>query len=148
MMRDPIQALACFVPADGQTVYLYDGAGTRRLIPLAQAADGCYDETGRILFFTRLPFQGSHTKRYQGGTAQNSGDRDGQPEQGLRSRSEAFGSHHQASPLPKLEGAEHGRRGSSGPAPAQSRSTSLRGDNNEARRLVNRESQPGFEDAV
>ena len=26
---------------------------------------------GRTLFFTRLPFQGSYTKRYKGGTAQN-----------------------------------------------------------------------------
>jgi tricorn protease len=43
----------------------------RSLIPLAQAADGCYDEGGKVLFFTRLPFQGSHTKRYKGGTAQN-----------------------------------------------------------------------------
>jgi tricorn protease len=42
-----------------------------RLVPLAQAADGCYDAAGKTLFFTRLPFQGSHTKRYQGGTAQN-----------------------------------------------------------------------------
>jgi len=38
-------------------------------IPLAQAADGAYDEAGG-LYFTRLPFQGSHTKRYRGGTAQ------------------------------------------------------------------------------
>lgn len=44
---------------------------TRTLIPLAQASEGCYDPSGRTLFFTRLPFQGSHTKRYQGGTAQN-----------------------------------------------------------------------------
>ncbi|MHC5027244.1 MAG: S41 family peptidase, partial [Planctomycetota bacterium] len=40
-------------------------------VPLAQAANGTYEPTGRTLFFTRLPFQGSHTKRYQGGTAQN-----------------------------------------------------------------------------
>ena len=40
-------------------------------VPLAQAADGSYDATGQTLFFTRLPFQGSHTKRYKGGTAQN-----------------------------------------------------------------------------
>jgi tricorn protease len=44
--------------------------GSPHLVPLAQAADGCYDETGQTLYFTRLPFQGSHTKRYQGGTAQ------------------------------------------------------------------------------
>ena len=45
--------------------------GRRTLVPLAQAADGCYDDTGKTLFFTRLPFQGSHTKRYRGGTVQN-----------------------------------------------------------------------------
>ena len=41
------------------------------VIPLSQAAEGCYDAAGQTLFFTRLPFQGSHAKRYQGGTAQN-----------------------------------------------------------------------------
>jgi tricorn protease len=40
-------------------------------VPLWQAADGCHDDTGKTLFFTRLAFQGSHTKRYKGGTAQN-----------------------------------------------------------------------------
>ena len=40
------------------------------LLPLAQAADGAFDTNG-TLFFTRLEFQGSQTKRYQGGTAQN-----------------------------------------------------------------------------
>lgn len=35
-------------------------------IPLWQAANGCYDEKG-VLFFTRLPNQGSKTKRYKGG---------------------------------------------------------------------------------
>jgi tricorn protease len=44
---------------------------TSRLVPLAQAADGSYDDAGKVLYFTRLPFQGSHTKRYGGGTAQN-----------------------------------------------------------------------------
>jgi tricorn protease len=44
---------------------------TARLVPLAQAADGSYDDAGKVLYFTRLPFQGSHTKRYRGGTAQN-----------------------------------------------------------------------------
>jgi tricorn protease len=43
--------------------------GISRLLPLAQASDGAYD--GDTLFFTRLPFQGSYTKRYRGGTAQN-----------------------------------------------------------------------------
>jgi tricorn protease len=48
-----------------------DVAAAVSIVPLAQAADGWYDDAGRVLFFTRLPFQGSHTKRYQGGTAQN-----------------------------------------------------------------------------
>ncbi len=44
--------------------------GSHGLIPLAQAADGAYD-AGGTFFFTRYPFQGSFTKRYKGGTAQN-----------------------------------------------------------------------------
>ncbi|MES1218460.1 MAG: S41 family peptidase [Bacteroidota bacterium] len=35
-------------------------------IPLWEASNGCYDENGN-LFFTRLPNQGSKTKRYKGG---------------------------------------------------------------------------------
>jgi tricorn protease len=45
--------------------------GARSVVPLAQASDGSYDQGGRTLYFTRLAFQGSYTKRYQGGTAQN-----------------------------------------------------------------------------
>ncbi|MGF1580936.1 MAG: S41 family peptidase [Gemmataceae bacterium] len=45
--------------------------GKRTFVPLAQAADGVYGPNGKTLFFTRLPFQGSHTKRYTGGTVQN-----------------------------------------------------------------------------
>ncbi len=45
--------------------------GLRTLVPLAQASDGAFDADGRTLVFTRLPFQGSHTRRYKGGTAQN-----------------------------------------------------------------------------
>jgi tricorn protease len=48
-----------------------NGAGIGAMIPLSQAADGTYDPSGKTLYFTRLPFQGSHTKRYKGGTAQN-----------------------------------------------------------------------------
>lgn len=40
-------------------------------IPLSQASQGCFDARNSALFFTRLPFQGSQAKRYQGGTAQN-----------------------------------------------------------------------------
>jgi tricorn protease len=45
--------------------------GVAQLLPLSQASDGSFDEKGTTLYFTRLPFQGSHTKRYKGGTAQN-----------------------------------------------------------------------------
>ncbi|TFH01270.1 MAG: protease, partial [Calditrichales bacterium] len=41
------------------------------LLPLYQANDGNYNPQDNTLFFTRLPFQGSRTKRYVGGTAQN-----------------------------------------------------------------------------
>jgi len=43
----------------------------RVVLPLSQANEGVYDSSGQTLFFTRLPFQGSSTKRYKGGTAQN-----------------------------------------------------------------------------
>jgi tricorn protease len=46
-------------------------SGRRDLLPLAEAGDGSFDPSGRTLYFTRYPFQGSHTKRYQGGTAQS-----------------------------------------------------------------------------
>jgi tricorn protease len=46
-------------------------AGPPTRVPLAQAAEGCYDSAGKTLYFTRLAFQGSHTKRYKGGTAQS-----------------------------------------------------------------------------
>src|SRR5262249_20877537 len=54
-----------------QLALIDPGGGTREIVPLAQASDGCYDDAGTTIFFTRLPFQGSQTKRYKGGTAQN-----------------------------------------------------------------------------
>lgn len=47
-----------------------DSQNRIELVPLSQAAQGVYEPTGKTLFFTRLPFQGSHAKRYKGGTAQ------------------------------------------------------------------------------
>ncbi|MEP6474671.1 MAG: protease, partial [Gemmatimonadota bacterium] len=44
--------------------------GSETAVPLAQAADGSYDASGKTIFFTRQAFQGSHTRRYQGGTAE------------------------------------------------------------------------------
>ncbi len=67
-----------------QLVTIDVASGARTVLPLAQASDGCYDTAGGTLFFTRLPFQGSHTKRYCGGMAQNlwklgPGDREATP---------------------------------------------------------------------
>ena len=42
-----------------------------RLLPLAQASDGVWNDDGTSLFFTRFEKQSSYTKRYKGGTAQN-----------------------------------------------------------------------------
>lgn len=60
-----------------QLAAIHPKTGEHRLIPLAQASQGFFysEETaegkGPTLVFTRFPFQGSYTKRYQGGTAQN-----------------------------------------------------------------------------
>lgn len=79
-------ALATGWTPDGRILYTTPGSSTlpswqlaaldprtnrRELVPLAEASDGSYDPSGRTLYFTRYAFQGSHTKRYQGGTAQN-----------------------------------------------------------------------------
>ncbi|RPJ83903.1 MAG: protease, partial [Acidobacteria bacterium] len=56
---------------DTQLVSVDPATNVRTLVPLAQASDGCYDTLSKTLYFTRLPRQGSHTRRYQGGTAQN-----------------------------------------------------------------------------
>ncbi|MEX2281102.1 MAG: PDZ domain-containing protein, partial [Gemmatimonadota bacterium] len=54
---------------NAQLVTVDPATNDRKLVPLAQAADGSYDRN--TLFFTRFRFQGSFTKRYKGGTAQN-----------------------------------------------------------------------------
>ncbi len=41
------------------------------VLPLALASDGSIEAAGRTVYFTRFPFQGSFTKRYQGGGAQS-----------------------------------------------------------------------------
>jgi tricorn protease len=55
---------------DAQLVAV-DSQGKREIIPLSQAAEGAFTPDGKTLFFTRLSKQGSNTKRYVGGTAQN-----------------------------------------------------------------------------
>jgi tricorn protease len=67
-----------------QLILIDPSDASHTLIPLAQASDGVFDPSGGTLFFTRLPFQGSQTKRYKGGTAQNiwrftSGDPEARP---------------------------------------------------------------------
>ena len=56
---------------NAQLVVLDPATNAETLLPLSQAADGSFDAAGKTLYFTRLPFQGSYTKRYKGGTAQN-----------------------------------------------------------------------------
>jgi tricorn protease len=53
-----------------QLVRLDPATRSRTIVALAQASDGSFDAAGATLFFTRLAFQGSHTRRYKGGTAQ------------------------------------------------------------------------------
>jgi tricorn protease len=53
-----------------QQLSLVDASNKIERIPLHQAAQGVYDTAGKTVYFTRLPFQGSHAKRYKGGTAQ------------------------------------------------------------------------------
>ena len=56
---------------NAQLVRLDPSTHARTIVALAQASDGSFDAAGATLFFTRLAFQGSHTRRYKGGTAQN-----------------------------------------------------------------------------
>ena len=56
---------------DVQLVKVNPNTRQKAIIPLSQASEGVFEPQGKTLFFTRLPFQGSHTKRYKGGTAQN-----------------------------------------------------------------------------
>lgn len=64
----------------GRQLLLIDPlTGDDEPVPLAQADEGVYDENGH-LYFTRLAFQGSHTKRYKGGRVQNLWKFDGSQE--------------------------------------------------------------------
>lgn len=55
---------------DTQLTLIDPTSGERTVVPLSQAAQGVYDDEGKALYFTRLAFQGSQTKRYKGGSAQ------------------------------------------------------------------------------
>jgi tricorn protease len=70
--------------ADVQLVAIDPRTRARSFVPLDQAAQGVYDESGSVLYFTRNQDQGSQTKRYKGGTAQNiwrfaTGDKEATP---------------------------------------------------------------------
>ena len=54
-----------------QLVRLDPRTGTHERVPLAQASEGVFEPEGRTLYFTRLPKQGSSTKRYEGGWIEN-----------------------------------------------------------------------------
>jgi len=56
---------------DNQLVAIDPATGARTFVPLAQADEAAFSEDGKTLYFTRYSFQGSHAKRYVGGTAQN-----------------------------------------------------------------------------
>jgi tricorn protease len=56
---------------NAQLVALDPRTRARTVFPLAQASEGVVDAHDGTLYFTRLSFQGSHTRRYQGGTAQS-----------------------------------------------------------------------------
>ncbi len=46
-------------------------SGRKTVVPLEQASDGVYSPDGKTIYFTRLPRQGSHAKRYKGGLIEN-----------------------------------------------------------------------------
>ena len=56
---------------NAQLIRLNPATGIREPVPLAQASEGVYDPEGTTLYFTRLPKQGSSTKRYRGGWIEN-----------------------------------------------------------------------------
>jgi tricorn protease len=56
---------------DRQLVTINPETHQQEVLPLSQASDGVFEPGGKTVYFTRLPFQGSSTKRYQGGTIQH-----------------------------------------------------------------------------
>src|SRR5690606_6909425 len=52
-----------------QLVVVDLSSSEQELVELSQASDGVFNSKGE-LFFTRLPFQGSHAKRYVGGSVE------------------------------------------------------------------------------
>ena len=53
------------------SLVLIGSHGEREPLPLATGSEAAYSADGRTLFFTRLAYQGSRTKRYKGGFIQH-----------------------------------------------------------------------------
>jgi tricorn protease len=73
-------ATARYATLPESELVLIDDHGAREILPLAQAAQAVYSSDGHTLYFTRWFKQGSQTKRYKGGTAENIWRYDGQGE--------------------------------------------------------------------
>ncbi|WP_235292973.1 S41 family peptidase [Portibacter lacus] len=54
---------------DRQLVVIDMKNKSKERVPLSQASEASYDETGKTVFFVRPAFHGNVTKRYKGGTA-------------------------------------------------------------------------------
>ncbi|WP_445386527.1 S41 family peptidase [Robiginitalea sp. IMCC44478] len=54
---------------DYQLVSIDPRTKEKERIPLSQASEGCYDDSGKTLFFVRPAYHRNVTKRYKGGTA-------------------------------------------------------------------------------
>ena len=54
---------------DMQMVRLNTGTKQKTRVPLSQASEASFDNTGKTIFFVRPGYHGNVTKRYQGGTA-------------------------------------------------------------------------------
>jgi tricorn protease len=63
-----------------ERLVLIDAQGKGETVPLAEAAEAAYSADGHSIFFTRWGWQGSSTKRYKGGSAENLWRFDGQNE--------------------------------------------------------------------
>jgi len=53
------------------SLVLIGSHGEREMLPLATGSEAVYSLDGKTLFFTRMEWQGSNTKRYKGGFIQN-----------------------------------------------------------------------------
>src|SRR3984885_3324051 len=64
----------------GTELVLLDDHGARDIVPLAQAAEAAYSPDGHTMYFTRWFRQGSETRPYKGGWAENIWSFDGKNE--------------------------------------------------------------------